>query len=200
LLRGLDQELTLALAALPRPAAAPAGRLRGSEACAWRWSRPQRSPRPLGGGSRERDGTRHNVLTDADACGDYGVVWDINLTADIFTFFDSQDRRVKQVVHVTEDNTVSNTVTGLTLPDSPVNFVQTAFFDRETGAREKIFIVGTSVNVRRGNERLVDRGPILIDGQTGEILWSAGPHPARQLMDGSFDISLALPAFCDILE
>jgi hypothetical protein len=56
------------------------------------------------------------------------------------------------------------------------------------------------VNVRRGNERLVDRGPILIDGQTGEILWSAGPHPARELMDGSFDISLALPAFCDILE
>jgi hypothetical protein len=55
-------------------------------------------------------------------------------------------------------------------------------------------------NVRRGNERLVDRGPILIDGQTGEILWSAGPHPARELMDGSFDISLALPAFCDILE
>jgi hypothetical protein len=91
-----------------------------------------------------------------------------------------QDRRVKQVGHVTEDNTVKNTVTGLTLPDSPVNFVQTSFFDRETSALEKIFIVGTSVNVRRGNERLVDRGPILIDGQTREILWSAGPHPVRE--------------------
>ena len=144
--------------------------------------------------------TQHNVVTDEDACGEYGVEWDINLTVDIFTFFDSQDRRVKQVGHVTEDNTVKNTVTGLTLPDSPVNFIQTNFFDRETGALEKIFIVGTSVNVRRGNERLVDRGPILIDGQTREILWSAGPHPVREEMNGSADIRLALPAFCDILE
>jgi len=144
--------------------------------------------------------TQHNVLTDEDACGDYGVEWDINLTADIFTFFDSQDRRVKQVVHITEDNTVKNTVTGLTLPDSPVNFVQTTTFDRETGLRDKILIVGTSANVRRGNQRLVDRGPILIDGQTGRILWSIGPHPLRELMDGSFDTRLALPGFCDILE
>jgi hypothetical protein len=143
--------------------------------------------------------TQHNVLTDADACGDYGVEWDINLTVDIATFFDSQGRRVKQVGHVTEDNTVKNTVTGLTLPDSPVNFVQTVFFDRETNTIDKIFIVGTSVNVRRGNERLVDRGAILIDGPTRRILWSAGPHPVREAMDGSADIRLALPAFCDIL-
>jgi len=144
--------------------------------------------------------TRHQVLADPAACGDYGVEWDINLTADIFTFFDSQDRRVKQVVHVTEDNTVKNTVTGLTLPDSPVNFVETTSFDRETGLRDKILIIGTSANVRRGNQRLVDRGPILIDGQTGKILWSIGPHPLRELMDGSFDTRLVLPGFCDILE
>ena len=144
--------------------------------------------------------TQHNVLIDEDACGDYGVEWDINLTADIATFFDSQDRRVKQVVHITEDNTVKNTVTGLTLPDSPVNFVQTTFFDREANTIDKIFIVGTSVNVRRGKERLVDRGAILIDGPTRRILWSAGPHPVREAMDGSADIRLALPAFCDILE
>lgn len=144
--------------------------------------------------------TAHNVLTDPTACGDYGVTWDINLTADIWTFFDREGRRVKQVVHVREDNTVSNTVTGLTLRDGPVNFVETTTFDTATGLRERIFIVGTSANVRRGKERLVDRGPILIDGQTGEILWSAGPHPLRELMDGSFNIRLALPGFCDILR
>jgi hypothetical protein len=144
--------------------------------------------------------TRHNVLTDPAACGDYGVTWDINLTADIWTFFDREGRRVKQVVYVREDNTVSNTVTGLTLRDGPVNFIETTTFDRTTGAREHIFIIGTSVNVRRGSERLVDRGPILIDGQTGRILWSAGPHPLRELMDGSFDIRRALPGFCDILR
>jgi hypothetical protein len=144
--------------------------------------------------------TQHNVLTNPTACGDYGVEWDIHLTADIWTFFDDQGRRKKVVAHVREDNTVTNTVSGLTLRDGPVNFVQTDTFDPETGLREKRFIVGTSVNVRRGDQRLVDRGPILIDGQTGEILFSAGPHPVRELMDGSFDINRALPAFCDILR
>lgn len=107
---------------------------------------------------------------------------------------------LKTIQHVREDNTITNTLTGLTLREGPDNFIQTTTFDPETGLRELIFIVGTSVNVRRGNERLVDRGPILIDGQTGRILWSAGPHPLREFLDGSFDISLALPGFCNILR
>ena len=48
--------------------------------------------------------------------------------------------------------------------------------------------------------RLVDRGPILIDGPTRQILWSAGPHPVREQMNGSANIALALPAFCHILR
>jgi hypothetical protein len=144
--------------------------------------------------------TQHNVLTDPTACGSYGVTWDINLTATIWTFTDDQGRRTKQVAHIREDNTVTNTVTGLTLRDGPVNFVQTTFFDVATNRADKIFIVGTAVNVRRGDERLVDRGPILIDGPTRRILWSAGPHPVREQMDGSANIALALPAFCHILR
>jgi len=48
--------------------------------------------------------------------------------------------------------------------------------------------------------RLVDRGFILIDGQTGDILWSVGPHPVRELVQGGGGLQQALPAFCDILE
>jgi hypothetical protein len=140
------------------------------------------------------------VHTDPAACGDYGVEWSIDLHSVNWTFFDEAGRRVKLVQHITEDNTVRNTVTGLTLPDSPVDFWQTSTFDPETGLREHIFIVGTSVTVRRGDEHLVDRGPILIDGQTGEILFAVGPHPIRRLLDGSFDILRALPGFCDILR
>jgi len=143
--------------------------------------------------------TQQNVLTDPTACGSYGVQWNINLTAEIFTYRDREGRLVRQAVHITEENTVVNTVTGLTLRDGPVDFWQTTTFDPETGARELIYIVGTSVNVRRGNERLVDKGPMVIDGQTGVILESEGQHPLRELMDGSFDIRLALPGFCDIL-
>jgi hypothetical protein len=80
--------------------------------------------------------TQHNVLTNPTACGDYGIEWDINLTADIRTFFDDQGRRTKIIAHVEEDNTVTNIVSGLTLHDGPVNFVQTDTFDPETGLRD----------------------------------------------------------------
>ncbi len=143
---------------------------------------------------------QHNVLTNPTACGSYGVQWNINLMNTFWTFVDDQGRLTKRVNHIREDNTVVNTVTGLTLREGPDNFVQTAFFDPETGARELIFIVGTSAIVRRGSELLVDRGPIWIDGQTGEILLAIGPHPLRELMDRSFNTSLALPGFCHILR
>ena len=60
--------------------------------------------------------------------------------------------------------------------------------------------MGTSADVRRGSDRIVDRAPILIEGQTGEILGPAGPHPLRELMGGSFDTRLVLPGFCDFLR
>jgi hypothetical protein len=57
-----------------------------------------------------------------------------------------------------------------------------------------------AVSVRRGGELLLDTGHLVIDGQNGTILFSAGPHPIRELLDGSFNITLALPGFCDILR
>ena len=59
------------------------------------------------------------VHSNPSACGDYGVEWNIDLHSVNLTFFDDAGRRVKLVQHITEDNTVRNTVTGLTLPDSP---------------------------------------------------------------------------------
>jgi hypothetical protein len=144
--------------------------------------------------------TQERVVENATACGTYGVSWDIRLKAEITTFFDGQGRRVSVVQHITEDNTIKNTVTGLTLRDGPVDFLQTAFFDPETGIRERVLITGTSVNVVRGDERLIDRGTLMIDGQTGKILWSIGNVTVRRTMDGSFDTSKALPAFCHILR
>jgi hypothetical protein len=86
------------------------------------------------------------------------------------------------------------------LRDGPVAFTQTTYFDPETGRRELIKIVGTSVYVERGDELLVDRGSITLDGQTLRIIASKGPHPLRELLDGTFNVSLALPGFCHILR
>ena len=75
--------------------------------------------------------------------------WNINLVAETTPFFDDEGRRTRVAQHITEDNTVQNTGTGLTPRDGPVNFVQTTYFDPETQLRELITIAGTSVNVRR---------------------------------------------------
>ena len=145
-------------------------------------------------------GSQQATLTNPTACGSYGVEWNINLTFESKTFFDSQGRRTHVVTHVMEDNTVRNTVTGLTLREGPDDFVQTTTFDPETGRRLLIYIRGVSAIVRRGDEVLVDKGKIWIDGQTGRIIDSIGPHPLRELLDGSFNTALALPGFCDILR
>jgi hypothetical protein len=144
--------------------------------------------------------TQQSVLTNPTACGSYGVEWRINLTAETKRYFDRQGRLTQIIQHITEDNTVTNTVTGLTLREGPDDFVQTTTFDPETGRRVLIYIRGVSAIVRRGDEVLVDKGKIWIDGQTGRIIDSIGPHPLRELLDGSFNVALALPGFCDILR
>jgi hypothetical protein len=144
--------------------------------------------------------TQQAVLTNPTACGSYGVEWRINLTSETKRYFDSQGRLTQIIQHITEDNTVRNTVTGLTLREGPDDFHQTTTFNPETGQRTLIYIRGVSAYVERGDEVLVDKGKIWIDGQTGRIIDSIGPHPLRELMDGSFNIALALPGFCDILR
>jgi hypothetical protein len=146
------------------------------------------------------DAAQQVTLTNPTACGDYGVSWAIDLTVDITRHFDSEGRLVRIVQRITEDNTVTNTVTGLTLRDGPDNFTQTIVFDPLTGLADEIHISGLAVNVQRGSERLMDTGHIVIDAQTNLILESSGPHPVREAMNGSNNIRLALPAFCDILR
>jgi hypothetical protein len=145
-------------------------------------------------------GGQQVTLTNPTACGSYGVEWNIDLTVESKTYFDDQGRRTMLVQDFRELNTVRNTVTGLTLQEGPDEFVQTTTFDPETGRRLLIYIRGVSAIVRRGDEVLVDKGKIWIDGQTGRIIDSTGPHPLRELLDGSFNIALALPGFCDILR
>jgi hypothetical protein len=144
--------------------------------------------------------TQQSVLTNPTACGSYGVEWRINLTAETKRYFDRQGRLTQIIQHITEDNTVTNTVTELTLREGPDDFVETTTFDPETGRRVLIYIRGVSAIVRQGDEVLVDKGKIWIDGQTGRIIDSIGPHPLRELLDGSFNVALALPGFCDILR
>jgi hypothetical protein len=146
-----------------------------------------------------RDVQVHQVVSDADACGDFGVVWDINIVADVFTFFDADGVRVRQVVHIREDNTITNTVSGLTLREGPDSFTQTTYF--LPGGTGVDYIVATGLQATVGND-LRDVGRVVLEplgmGRF-DLVFAAGPHPVREAADDG-TLADALPGFCDVLS
>jgi hypothetical protein len=146
-----------------------------------------------------RDIPIHNVISDPDVCGDFGVIWDINLTVDVFTFFDSDGVRVRQLAHVRENNTITNTVTGLTLQEGPDSFLQTTYF--LPGGTGVDYIVATGLQARVGNE-LRDVGRVVLEPLGGgrfDLVFAAGPHPVREAADDGTLVD-ALAGFCDVLS
>jgi len=146
-----------------------------------------------------RDVQLHQVVSNPTACGDFGVIWDINITADIYTFFDSEGVRVRQVIHIQEDNTITNTVTGLTLREGPDSFTQTTYF--LPGGAGVDYIVASGLQARVGNE-LMDVGRVVLEPLGGgrfDLVFAAGQHPVREAADDGRLVD-ALPAFCDVLS
>jgi hypothetical protein len=138
------------------------------------------------------------VVQNPTACGDFGVIWRINITADIHTFFNSDGVRTRQVVHIKEDNTIQNTVTGLTLREGPDSLIQTTYFN-ENGTINRIVAVGLQARV--GND-LKDVGRVVLlplGGGRFDLVFAAGQHPVREAADGG-TLADALPAFCGVLS
>ena len=139
------------------------------------------------------------VVQNPTACGDFGVIWRINITADVYTFFDSNGVRTRQVVHIKEDNTIENTVTGLTLREGPDSLIQTTYFTEDGRFVERIVAVGLQARV--GND-LRDVGRVVLlplGGGRFDLVFAAGPHPAREAADDG-TLADALPAFCEVLS
>jgi hypothetical protein len=146
-----------------------------------------------------RDLQIHQVISDPDACGDFGVVWDINITADIYTFFDANGVRVRQQILIHEDNTIMNTVSGLTLREGPDSFMQTTYF--LPGGTGVDYIVATGLQAQVGNE-LRDVGRVVLEPLGGgrfDLVFAAGPHPVREAADDGTLVD-ALAGFCDVLS
>lgn len=146
-----------------------------------------------------RDLQLHQVISDPAACGDFGVVWDINITADISTFFNSEGVRVRQLIHIRENNTITNTVTGLTLQEGPDSFLQTTYF--LPGGVGIDYIVATGLQASVGNE-LRDVGRVVLEPLGGgrfDLVFAAGPHPVREAADDGTLVD-ALAGFCDVLS
>ena len=152
----------------------------------------------------QRDVASHSVVADADVCGDYGVLWDINLTADIADFFDADGIRLRRVFHVQEDNTITridlagNPVPGTTLREGPDSFTQTVYFNPDGTVNQ---IVATGLSARVGND-LRDVGRVVLlplGGGRYELAFSAGQHPLREAASGGPIVAGALAGFCEVL-
>src|SRR5918996_841251 len=146
-----------------------------------------------------RDVQLHQVISDPTACGDFGVVWDINITADISTFFNPEGVRVRQLIHIQENNTITSTVTGLMLQEGPDSFLQTTYF--LPGGVGVDYIVATGLQASVGNE-LRDVGRVVLEPLGGgrfDLVFAAGQHPAREAADDG-TLADALPAFCGVLS
>jgi hypothetical protein len=136
---------------------------------------------------------QHNVVEDqGQACG-FPVPWTIDLTVERTRYFDQDGVLVKIIDHVREDNTVENLTTGKVLREGPDAFQQVITFE---GGVVSVAINGLALNLQ--GEQLKDVGRIVIENAV--IVFSAGPHPAREALAGGQPITAALVVFCDALS
>ena len=135
---------------------------------------------------------QHNVVQDnGEACG-FPVRWTIDLTVERTRYFDNEGNLVRIIDHVREDNTVENLSTGRTLREGPDAFQQVITFENGT---PRVAINGLALNLQ--GEQVKDVGRVVLEN--GVILFSAGPHPAREAIDPGRPIADALVVFCDAL-
>jgi len=132
---------------------------------------------------------QNNVVQGQTSCG--LLRWEIHLTAERFRFFDNDGVLQRVQVHIREDNTITNLTTGETFREGPVSFMQTTIFTDE-GPR----IVATGLAVNVFGQAFKDVGRVVINPITGDIEFSAGPHPLREAQsEGN-----VLEGFCPVFS
>jgi hypothetical protein len=137
--------------------------------------------------------SQHNVVEDqGEACG-FRVRWTIDLTVERVRYFDNDGNLVRIIDHVREDNTVENLDSGKLLREGPDAFQQVITV--EGGRVTSVAINGVALNL--SGEQVMDVGRVVLEG--GLIVFSAGPHPAREAIEGGQPLSEALVVFCGAL-
>jgi hypothetical protein len=140
--------------------------------------------------------TLTDVETGETSCGT--LSWEIHLVVERTNFFDSEGNLVRQIAHVTEDNTITNLTTGESFREGPDNFIQTIYFNPNRTVNR---IVATGLQARVGNE-LMDVGRVVLlplGGGRFDLVFSAGQHPLREAADEG-TLADALEGFCAVFE
>ena len=131
--------------------------------------------------------SQNQVVEGATSCGVQR--WEIRLSGDRFRFFDDTGALVRVQIHINEENVITNLTTGETFREGPDHFMQTTLF---TDQGPLIVATGLAANVF--GEQFKDVGRVVIDPRTGDILFSAGPHPIREGIEAGNE----LEPFCAV--
>jgi hypothetical protein len=132
--------------------------------------------------------SQNQVVQGTTSCG--VLRWEIHLSGERFRFFDQEGRLVRVQIHIREDNTITNLTTGQSFREGPDSFMQTTLFTDE-GPR----IVATGLAARVQGAGVRDVGRVVINPATGEIEFSAGPHPLRESQEAGNVLEGFCPAF-----
>lgn len=105
------------------------------------------------------------------SCPGFAVDLEIDVTRRITTFVDSAGNPIKIVAHVTSGGTMSNAITGKSVPDAS-NFTVTT--DLVTGTRT--FTGAVRVDTAPGVGVVFQAVGRVVFGPDGSLLFEAGPH------------------------
>lgn len=120
--------------------------------------------------------TLHRVANPFVICEGFAVVGTFDITREITTYYDEQATPVKRILHADITGTVTNAVTGYSLPMSGVRIFH---IDLVTGEE---FTTGSNTLVKAPDGGMINLGTgrLVFDAQ-GHLVQHTGPDSAEEI-------------------
>jgi hypothetical protein len=113
--------------------------------------------------------TVHRHFFFADACGTFSVIADFDAERRVTTFYDQDGNPIRRVIHGEGTGTITNSVTGKSLPVTFVRHITTDLLTgavSSTGINSHVVVPGMgTVELGAGHEGIDDNGEPFADGR-----------------------------------
>lgn len=122
--------------------------------------------------------TLHRVINPFFLCPGFAVIGDFDLVREITTFSDQDGTLVKRIIHAEITGTITNAVTGYSLPASGLRIFH---FDLVTG---EFFSTGSNnfTKLPDGGVSIAGAGRLVFDAQ-GRLVEHTGPTSADEIAE-----------------
>ncbi len=120
--------------------------------------------------------TLHRVINPFVTCPGFAVIGEFDLVREITTFYDQDGTPVKRIIYAEIAGTVTNAVTGYSLPTAGVRVFH---YDLTTG---EFFSTGSNTLIKLPNRgaATLGTGRLVFDAQ-GRLVEHAGPDSADEI-------------------